>query len=301
MTPEDLIRYINNPNHPQGATTTELWQLVKEYPYFQVARLMLARKLHDSNHEAFPLALRLAAAYAGDRSLLKKFIDNTLDTTLSPSEMKEEAGNQPIKTIPSTEYTEHNISKAQTLNQQVETFIQTEEQTTASELIEIENQSTAESTILETKEELEIKAEPTVQNMFYDHLRKRLLEVPIDETLDECIEPDNKKLEISNSKQEVEKITETKKHNQQQDLIDKFIREEPRISTPRKEFFNPEDIAKQSTLLPDDIVTETLANIYEQQGHFSTAIKIYERLVLLFPEKSRYFAGRIEEIQKKRK
>lgn len=301
MTPEDIMRYINNPNQSQSATTTELWQLVKEYPYFQVARLMLARKLHDSNHEAFPLALRLAAAYAGDRSILKKFIDNTLDTTLSPFKMKEVVENHPIKTTPATEVTEYNISKVQTLNQQVETFIQTEEQSAASEMIGIVSQNTFENTNVETKQEPKIQAEPTVQNIFYDHLRKRLLEVPIDETLGECIQPDKEKEEISNSKQELVKITETKKNNQQQDLIDKFIREEPRISTPRKEFFNPEDIAKQSTLLPDDIVTETLANIYEQQGHFSTAIKIYERLMLLFPEKSRYFAGRIEEIQKKRK
>jgi len=84
-----------------------------------------------------------------------------------------------------------------------------------------------------------------------------------------------------------------------EDLIDKFIKEEPKISAQAKtDFFNPVDTAKQSLVDNVEIVSETLANIYYKQGNLAKAIKIYHKLCLLNPKKSNYFAAQIEEIKK---
>jgi tetratricopeptide (TPR) repeat protein len=81
------------------------------------------------------------------------------------------------------------------------------------------------------------------------------------------------------------------------EIIDKFIREQPRISQTKHEFFNPIDMAKQSSSDHEEIVTETLGEIYASQGLTEKAIKIFEKLIVIIPEKSSYFAARIKDLQ----
>ncbi|MBQ5784778.1 MAG: tetratricopeptide repeat protein [Bacteroidales bacterium] len=49
----------------------------------------------------------------------------------------------------------------------------------------------------------------------------------------------------------------------------------------------------------DDFYTETLARIYAEQGYYEEAIKIYAKLILLYPEKSAYFATLVNEVKSK--
>jgi tetratricopeptide (TPR) repeat protein len=85
------------------------------------------------------------------------------------------------------------------------------------------------------------------------------------------------------------------------DLIDKFISINPQISRPKKEFFNPENMAKRSEVIDLEFVSETLANIYYEQGNYDMALKAYEKLSLQNPSKESYFADLIEKIKKERK
>jgi hypothetical protein len=82
----------------------------------------------------------------------------------------------------------------------------------------------------------------------------------------------------------------------QKEIIEKFISEEPRI-VPKAEFFSPVDMARKSVTDSGDIVSETLAQIYLKQGNIPKALAAYERLCLLYPEKSDYFAAQIKFIK----
>ena len=79
------------------------------------------------------------------------------------------------------------------------------------------------------------------------------------------------------------------------EIIDKFIAENPQIPRPKQEFYNPIMVAQASVIDQENIISETLATIYLNQGHIEKAISIYQKLSLKNPEKSVYFAELIEK------
>ena len=88
---------------------------------------------------------------------------------------------------------------------------------------------------------------------------------------------------------------------EEDDIIARFIKKNPQISRPKKEFYNAENMAKKSEVFELDFVTETLAQLYQQQGDISLAIKAYEKLILQNPSKKAYFAFLIENLKKEKK
>jgi hypothetical protein len=50
----------------------------------------------------------------------------------------------------------------------------------------------------------------------------------------------------------------------------------------------------------DEVVTEAMAEVWEKQGNLRKAIALYSKLSFIFPEKSVYFASRIEQLKQKR-
>ena len=82
-------------------------------------------------------------------------------------------------------------------------------------------------------------------------------------------------------------------------IIERFLQEEPQIKHPSGTKLDNENKAKRSAEDRDELVTETLAGIYTEQMLYPKAISTYKKLMLKFPEKSLYFAGLIEQLEKK--
>ncbi|MDP9078190.1 MAG: hypothetical protein M3O71_12235 [Bacteroidota bacterium] len=85
----------------------------------------------------------------------------------------------------------------------------------------------------------------------------------------------------------------------EQAIIERFIQEEPQIRPQSSDKLDNENKAKKSSEDRDELVSETLAAIYSDQMLYHKAIASYKKLMLRFPEKSRYFAEKIEQLEKK--
>jgi ribosomal protein L11 len=105
------------------------------------------------------------------------------------------------------------------------------------------------------------------------------------------------KVQITETLIDEKKQTIETHQNDVESILDKFLKENPSITRPKSEFFDPTNVAKMSVVEKDEIVSETLAGIYLKQGLIKKAISTYEKLSLIYPHKITYFAALINQLK----
>ena len=155
------------------------------------------------------------------------------------------------------------------------------------------------------KEKQELFKDEKKSHSFYEWLKiktsegyGRIEEVHAYQTEVINIETENNKLEEIIESGTLTEQVEEKKSGEISFLIDRFIETSPKIIPSKAEFYSPANQAKKSITEDEDLVSETLAKIYNQQGNILKARSSYQKLSLLFPEKLAYFAALISELDK---
>ncbi|MBN3519746.1 hypothetical protein JYB62_06995 [Algoriphagus lutimaris] len=99
-------------------------------------------------------------------------------------------------------------------------------------------------------------------------------------------------------KKEKKEILDSKKR-EQIDLIKAFSKKEIKLATIKEIEANQnnENLAASSTEINDDLISESFAKLLVNQGKKPKAKKIYEKLMLKFPDKRSYFADLIEKLK----
>ena len=276
MDSKQLIGYMTRPEALKGEAVKETEQLVADYPYFAIGQTLLAIAYQNTDDERYDSQLKHTAAIMPNRDKLRLF------TLIARHRWESEPE---VPALPDEFTPEEEAKPSDNVFSNIESIETKEEQNTG--IIREKVFIIPEINLSGSHEEL------SAEMALLEEKRKSLDE------LKAIIANRLKEIEAEKQKKETEQVQPKKLSRKE--LIDKFILENPSISRPKAEFYNPISVAQNSIIDQENIVSETLAKIYEKQGYFDKAISIYQKLGLKYPKKSRYFAAQIERLKESQK
>lgn len=282
MTSAELIEYLTDPALMDAAALPELEKLCGQYPYFYPAQALRLLALKKADDLEFNSMLQTIALQAPDRSLLRLLLqDPAAFAARFPGKEKQEA--EPERGAADQAEPE---APAETTSDRLSAENQVPTQDTGSEESGAEAAEISRDYSARQADSGEASSSKPQEGDERMERRRRhpLRAIETEYKLDESdISPEHRL-----------------KH---QDLIDKFIEENPHISPVRKDGPAAQaepvlDISYTDEDITDSIFSEGLARIYIRQKEYAKAIRIFEKLNLKYPEKSSYFADQIRFLNK---
>ncbi|PZD78722.1 tetratricopeptide repeat protein [Mesonia sp. K7] len=268
MEKEEYIAKTANLETVNHNDLHELDLLLAKYPYFQSARAMRLKLLKNTNSFEYNFELKRTAAYTSDRTVLFDFITSVeFDQNQLSQEIKaretEEASFAAKQNSAVSEKPTHNFEME---DHEVNQVLDPELFQTKSNETEIEDEDKIELERSELEIGKPLEFDQTETHSFTEWLKLTSMK-PI--------------------------VREKSEKEQNFELIDKFIKENPKIN-PSKENSPTVPVLEPSST---NLMTETLARVYLEQKKYDKAIQAYKILILKYPEKSSLFANQIRAIE----
>ncbi len=266
-----------------------LEQLVEKYPWYSLAHLELYKNLSERGPEERKRYLQRAAAFVHSRELLFD-IAQIHD---SPPNFEEEVAIdnvmvEDVEIAEDNEVVKDNDSVSD--NELIEEKDLAEEREIAEEKeIPKEEEMAEEDGIVDEQQVL--KSSASVLNFSDDDFFELIPEegeIVVTET--NTVIPGGDY--FTRREMELLELDENKP-------IDKFIAEKPSLLRGSGYSSEPVEVEETDEFVDSGFYTETLARIYAEQGFVKRALDVYAKLILLYPEKSTYFASLVKELKTK--
>jgi hypothetical protein len=293
MNRNDFISLLEDKVPVDRYMIGEVYELINIFPYFQSAHMLLLKGLKSSADVKFSNQLSHSAIHIADRELLYHFLNT--EKKREPDEENKYSQQQTV--IETAKNSDQMIGE---IEQGPDAFLYSPGGQNLpyghSILISSETENS------ESEEVMMLTDEETPADDYRVFYMDPGFAMPEDNDLLELDNDDDSNVTVRQDSPPVREPAGESAGGRRlspSELIDRFIIENPRIEPNRNaEKIPPEDNARLYAEPEGGFVTETLAKIYINQGYYSRAIEIYEKLSLKFPEKSSYFASQIELINK---
>ena len=279
MNSENFSSFLKDPSKLYQIPYQELKSLVVQYPYCQPLRILLLQKSQMERHPDFERNLHAAATYLPDRTLLYFLIREF--QSLESGELLFELEEERLELKALSEIFAAREQKEPEIVQQ-QAAAPPVDIKSVPDLFKVEDVEEEEE---EVEEIIEINPEKE---------QAPVLKIPV--------APSHR------TPQPKEAFASWQQRYEHLRLAVSIGALEfppaPKATTPAvpKPGSNPNlayDMARRSLEEKEDLVSETLAELLARQGHSQRAIAMYEKLGLIFPEKSPFFALKIEKLKRK--
>ena len=303
LTVDEITKSITGRYSLYECDTEELKQVTNRYPFFGPARFLLAKKLKQEQSPVVDEHIQKASLYfqnpvwfdhlLNETGIIETFIPEKHVTPVSVNEEEENAGGSTV------------VSEEEEENE-APIIIEEEEKAVEVPVVNEEVEKVDEAPVVSEEDDKD--------------------EVPVDQ--DEAI--DEKPLELPKFKFEPVDVSNTELTFEPYHTIDYFasqgikvveeVKPEDKLGKQLKSFTEWLKVLKKvpvseivSTVSQQDeqkveklaevsindreVVTEAMAEVWEKQGNTSKAIEVYQKLSLLNPPKSSYFAAKIEQLK----
>ncbi|WP_373512632.1 hypothetical protein [Persicitalea sp.] len=266
---ETFAYWVTHPQDIGSGNLLRLEETTKAFPYCQISYALLAKAAADSGSSRLTELVPLAAAYTLNRGALRRLVEN--ESAWSGALLDR------LTELPQNRYGSRDRATPYGKDRPIS-------------LVRFEDRFPKPAEKVEVKEDVPPETPPMEETVLAeknieDELTyKRLKPTPI---------PAIELLPLPTPRAD--------ERRKQQEIIEAFIRNDPRIGPIRPDATTPEpevaDLSQRAQGVSlGGLATESFAKILLKQGKIDKAIDIYEKLKLKNPEKSDYFAQKIAEL-----